>query len=635
MSPFDNQFIKDPSLLGTFSLRTTTVLPFTPLPEPHSRRSDVAVVTWVAGEAAYRWFSITGPAMKRYADRVGADFVVLDGFGGQPYLLANKFRVRQVLTQYGYEAVLFVDADALIQDHCLDFFSLIPQGHIGMLDETALYDEWMLAQYRREALALVASQNGRLNGDEVASPRNSGLYYLPASLADVLVAPLDPFPICGRNGATVEQTWTSLQVARSSAPVFELCYPLHHWVWYADQSENLAKNAMVLHFAGLGDSPEARYRRLKHYAEARDVRHQSPNRVVDGRELVPPGHFDRQLMLEAPAPPALNIRLLRRIGTHRYGWDVAAKSLSVLENSDGVLFDDFVESTFLWHGEESFTAGIVPYNEHWVGFIHNPPNSPDWPSITGERVTNLSKSVFWRDSLEYCLGLFALTEYLARWVSKEWGVPCEVVRYPTIRPKKLFSWDWFESEKSVVSIGFWLRRFSSFDHLHAEGFRKVRPLPMSQDNQAAMARLAAYEQEERLHARFDGQPGQPVQVCDRLSANEYDEVLSRSIVFLDLIDASAVTTIVECLVRGTPLLINRLEPVEEYLGHDYPFYFDSLEEAAEKLRDSGLILRTHRHMLENPILDDLTPQAFLNSVASTATYQRALQSSARRRRTGR
>jgi hypothetical protein len=222
-------------------------------------------------------------------------------------------------------------------------------------------------------------------------------------------------------------------------------------------------------------------------------------------------------------------------------------------------------------------------------------------------------------------------------VRREWNVPCEVLRYPTLTPRQVFSWKRFaDSRKTVACIGFWLRRLSSFDQLDAEGYVKLRPLPLARGNAEGMARLAAYEVEERRAAGWNGRPPRhPVLICDRLSGDEYDDLLSRSVVFLDLIDASGVTTVVECLVRGTPLLVNRIPPVEEYLGGDYPLYFDSLEEAAGKLQRPDLILGAHEHLRANPIAPALRPQAFLDALAGTDTYERALEASAGRRRTGR
>src|SRR5438132_526390 len=52
---------------GKFTHRTSFIMPFPALPASHQRRSDRAVVTWVAGNAAYDWYSVTGPLMKQYA----------------------------------------------------------------------------------------------------------------------------------------------------------------------------------------------------------------------------------------------------------------------------------------------------------------------------------------------------------------------------------------------------------------------------------------------------------------------------------------------------------------------------------------------------------------------------------------
>ena len=132
----------DTSPCVRFTRRKSFVMRFQALPAPHDRRSDLAVVTWVAGDKGYKWFSATGPAMKHYADRVGADLIVLEGFGSQPYCFANKFRVRQVFEEYGYEFVLFVDADILLKPDCENFFEVVPDGHVGILDEAPFLDYW-------------------------------------------------------------------------------------------------------------------------------------------------------------------------------------------------------------------------------------------------------------------------------------------------------------------------------------------------------------------------------------------------------------------------------------------------------------------------------------------------------------
>jgi len=87
-----------------------------------------------------------------------------------------------------------------------------------------------------------------------------------------------------------------------------------------------------------------------------------------------------------------------------------------------------------------------------------------------------------------------------------------------------------------------------------------------------------------------------VSILNKLSNLEYDQLLIQNIVFLDLYDASAANTIIECIVRCTPLLVNPIPAVVEYLGKDYPFYYRSYREAGDKATDPLLIFETHKYL---------------------------------------
>jgi len=98
-----------------------------------------------------------------------------------------------------------------------------------------------------------------------------------------------------------------------------------------------------------------------------------------------------------------------------------------------------------------------------------------------------------------------------------------------------------------------------------------------------------------------------------ITNDDYDELLSSSIAFLSLCDCNASNTIIECLARNTPLLVNRLESVLEYLGEEYPFYYDSLDEAENKLNDIDLIYQTHDYMKTYQGKRELSGEYFLQS----------------------
>ena len=72
-----------------------------------------------------------------------------------------------------------------------------------------------------------------------------------------------------------------------------------------------------------------------------------------------------------------------------------------------------------------------------------------------------------------------------------------------------------------------------------------------------------------------------VTIISHLNNDQYDELLSENIVFINLINASACNTLIECVVRNTPIIINRIEAVEEVLGKNYPLFYDTIAEANE------------------------------------------------------
>ena len=90
---------------------------------------------------------------------------------------------------------------------------------------------------------------------------------------------------------------------------------------------------------------------------------------------------------------------------------------------------------------------------------------------------------------------------------------------------------------------------------------------------------------------------------------------------MELYDASANNSVIECIVRNTPLLVNPLESVVEYLGSGYPLYFRDLDEAAAKLCDMELIRSAHEYLSKLQIKEKLTQEYFLKSFVNTPIYR--------------
>ena len=87
-----------------------------------------------------------------------------------------------------------------------------------------------------------------------------------------------------------------------------------------------------------------------------------------------------------------------------------------------------------------------------------------------------------------------------------------------------------------------------------------------------------------------------VKIIDYINNNDYDELLTTNIVFLNLVDCAAVNTLIECITRNTPIIINKIPPVVEVLGENYPLYYTHLSEVS-KLVTYKTIYKAYKYLM--------------------------------------
>ncbi|MEL6263731.1 MAG: tetratricopeptide repeat protein [Cyanobacteria bacterium J06626_6] len=312
---------------------------------------------------------------------------------------------------------------------------------------------------------------------------------------------------------------------------------------------------------------------------------------------------------------------------HRCGWQYAIFALQSLHNPEGVLFDGFLENSFIW---KYYQPGQVrvPYNQPWVGFLHNPPDMPAWFQYR-DSPQALFAQASWQQSLEQCVGLFCLSEYYAQWLRKHTELPVSALIYPTEIPEKLFDFDKFSenAQKKIVQLGWWLRKLNAIYQLpilkeNPLGYEKVKLNPEFAPNAKEYLQELCERERKAEKIVFQTHFLANTQELSHLSNQDYDELLSQNIGFIALYDASANNAVVECIARATPLLINPLPAVVEYLGEDYPMYFHTLEEAADKAMDLGLIKATHEYLLRCETRQKLSAQHFLQTFINSDVYRK-------------
>lgn len=283
-------------------------------------------------------------------------------------------------------------------------------------------------------------------------------------------------------------------------------------------------------------------------------------------------------------------------GSHRSGWPFALAALQPLLSADGLLFDDFVERTFLYK-----SGRTEPWVEPWIGVFHYPPG----------RSASLWGRPAFVNSLPALVGVVTLSAHLATWLRARLRVSVVALRHPTEIPEVRFDLAEYRDTPALVQVGWFLR---NQDAIYAVPV----PAGVQKIHVRARAGSAAREQHQlrqrgRVLAR---RPEGHTRVLDYRSPRDYDTLLSRAVIFGEYLDASASNTIVEAIARRTPVLVNRLPAHEEYLGRDYPLFYASFAEIPALLAPAR-VAAAHDYLcrLETSWL---SPETFRNGVAAVA-----------------
>lgn len=305
--------------------------------------------------------------------------------------------------------------------------------------------------------------------------------------------------------------------------------------------------------------------------------------------------------------------------THRSGWGYAIDSIKSLHSNTGIKFEGFLERTFSWEKYKNIRNNIIPLKNHWVGVIHNPMMTEN-NKLDLFSTTKLFNSIVFQKSLDTCKGIYVLSNDLKEKIRDKVGdIIVEFCYLPTKTPEKTFSLDLFNKnpDKKVVSLGSWARKFLTIFLLKTpSNFKKVMIEPPNLTTEKFKYLLDLEKSEISEKINFEKE----VDILGYQSSDGYDNLLSENIMFMDFHDISASNLLVECIVRNTPILIKKHNSVVDYLGENYPFYFETLSEATFKINNSILIEETYDYLTKLKIKDCLSGDYFLNSVKNGKIY---------------
>lgn len=268
---------------------------------------------------------------------------------------------------------------------------------------------------------------------------------------------------------------------------------------------------------------------------------------------------------------------------------------------------------------ESHISGITENDPctdlPWIGIVHTPPDLPEHRLYTYPMGKLKQAADFeipsWKKVRDQCLGLVALSEYHAAHLRDVTGKPVEAIRHPVPGGRTPWSWEAFAAnpDKCIIQPDERLARPFAIHMLPETGYQKV----WWRDEKLASADVVALEEMflKNQHILFDFM--KEGVIVDALPGIDIRQAaLSKNIAFAHLYTNAIPSILMECLAGNTPILINPLPAVKEYLGDEYPLYYYSYEDAAQKAEDQALIKETHAYMDHLPLKKVLSIDSFLD-----------------------
>lgn len=327
-------------------------------------------------------------------------------------------------------------------------------------------------------------------------------------------------------------------------------------------------------------------------------------------------------------------------GIHRSGWQYVVDNLYKFDSSEGLICDLYLDRTFHWNVKEYQKLGLIPYRKPWIGFIHHTCDT----NYSTYNTINLFKNKIFIQSLQTCQGLILLSNDLKTKVDKilahlNLDIKTFLIYHPTqfISEDKQFNKKKFimNTSKKIIQIGAWMRNIDAINNLdlginrlylnkYALKGKKMESYYFDSDtsdksdksdNESDTDELLIINNtmcRDKTHTQIKLKEN--VQLVNYLENDDYDKLLSENIVFINLCGASAVNTVIECVVRNTPILVNRLSALEEILGNSYPMFYDNMDQIKDIL-NMKLIDDTYEY-LKNLDKSKLKIETFINKFES-------------------
>lgn len=303
-------------------------------------------------------------------------------------------------------------------------------------------------------------------------------------------------------------------------------------------------------------------------------------------------------------------------GNHYFGWkkiinsfivsflkEYETKSFKMMKET---LFDEWLEKLLIWGNKierEQTLDSLNKKDYNLITFVHNPPYDKymdaDYKASVKDSVIITDEEMLNRNLFRkmYQSKLHQKTTYLCTLSNYHKEYIC--LNYPFFKNKLIstyhpieiktaahlvFDMDKFLDRRNIVHIGWWLRNFKTFvDFQVHESFKKM--IIVKNDFQESWT---AFSQNLRLN---------DIDVYEEMDEERYENIMRSCCIFIDLEDCVANNTVLECIKFNTPIITRRNPNLEEYLGYNYPLFFETEEDLMVLLDENFFLTQIEKAYL--------------------------------------
>jgi len=188
---------------------------------------------------------ITLPIMRKYAESMGCDFIILDH--DPPFLTLDHKPHYRILKMYDlfdeYDKILHLDADMLINKNCPNIFEIVPENMIGVIFE----DKGSRRDNRHYKIQNVQKVWGDVGWVEGYS--NSGTLLLSKQHRDVFLSHNGEYWLDDGSG----DIHISYNAHKYGFKRYELEYKWNHMTMFSEPWMNANRfDSHIIHYAGRG-----------------------------------------------------------------------------------------------------------------------------------------------------------------------------------------------------------------------------------------------------------------------------------------------------------------------------------------------------------------------------------------------